>query len=101
MLRWESVEHHAYLLVCMVWLVESTALARTRTASRMGVGSTGFNKANMPHGKSSPDWPTRIGSVRAFAAKRGSAAQLMTHLLWQRLNHLHNALAIDDKLGVR
>lgn len=100
-LQCESVVHHAYLLVCMVWLIGSSALARTSTAIPDGVGSTGFNKANMPHGESSPDWPTRIGSARAFAVKRGSAAQLMPQLSSQELNRLRNALAMDDDLGVR
>jgi hypothetical protein len=98
--RYESVVHHAYLLVCMAWLGGSSALARTSTAPRMGWARPVSIKL-ISRTQNPADWPTRIGSARAFAVKRGSAAQLIPHLSSQKLNRLRNALAMDDDLGVR
>jgi hypothetical protein len=53
-LQYESAVHHAYLLVCMVGPIGSSALARTSTASWMAWARPVSIKANMPHGESSP-----------------------------------------------
>jgi hypothetical protein len=47
--------HRGYLLVCMVWIMGGGGrFGQNKLRLPDGVGSTGFNKANMPHGESSP-----------------------------------------------
>jgi hypothetical protein len=88
--------HYTYLLVGMPWLIGSGAWPEQHCLPHGG--STGFNKANMPHEK--PSLATGIGSLRAFAAKRSRGTTNAAPVV-AKPNPLCNALTVAHDMGVR